>query len=75
VPGSAADRLKLQAGDVVLRYDGKPVTQAHLLIRAFAANKGGPARPLVVLRGGKELTLQAPSPLGVAFEDVAQPTR
>lgn len=75
VSGSAAERLKLQVGDVLLRYDGKSVTQTHLLSRAMTANKGGPARPLVVLRGGKEITLQAPSPLGIAHADVAQPAQ
>jgi S1-C subfamily serine protease len=70
-PGSQAEKLGLQDGDMLLRYDGKPVGQMHAFVegRKKEGKKDG-ARPLVVGRGGKTVTVQvSPGPLGVGLKE------
>jgi hypothetical protein len=76
MPGSQAERLGLQVGDILLRYDGQPVTQANLFIRICQAeSKTGPARPLVVRRKDQTITVQvSPGQLeGVTLNDAVAP--
>jgi S1-C subfamily serine protease len=75
VPGSQAQRLGLKAGDVLVRYDGRPVSQAGLFIRGRQAeSKGDPPRSLVVQRQERLFILQvSPGLLGVEVDDMAPP--
>jgi serine protease Do len=50
--GSPADRAGLQAGDVVLALDGKPVADATALARGIADHKPGDSVQLKVWRDG-----------------------
>jgi S1-C subfamily serine protease len=73
--GGVGERVGLRAGDVLLRYDGQPVTQVVAFNRARgAAGKGAALKPLVVLREGEERTIPVPPGLdGVELLDVAAP--
>jgi serine protease Do len=51
-PGSPAEKAGLQAGDVILSFDGKPVQNANELPRVVAATKPGTTVALDVWRGG-----------------------
>ncbi len=53
-PAAAAG---LQSGDVILEFDGKPVTAMHDLPRMVADEAVGKAVPLIVLRDGQQQTL------------------
>ena len=57
--GSAADRAGLKAGDVILRFDGKPVAAASDLPRMVGATKPGARVPVQVWRNkaAKDLTV------------------
>jgi hypothetical protein len=56
--GGQADRLGLRVGDVLLRYDGRPVANwARFVHGRRSEAAGGPPRPLEVLRQGKTLTV------------------
>jgi PDZ domain len=58
--GSAAARAGLRRHDLLLTYGGQAIQgldHFHQLIRAGAADQ---SRPLVLLRGGREMTLQVP---------------
>lgn len=48
----------VQAGDVILTFDGKPVADMRSLPRVVAETKIGTSVPVVVWRDGKEKTLQ-----------------
>ena len=56
LPGSAADKAGLQAGDRVLAIDGRPVTadQAESLRVMFEDGKPGTRHSIQVSRGGKK---------------------
>jgi hypothetical protein len=70
-----AERLKLRAGDILVRYDNQPVTQiAEFLRRRNGEAETDKPRPLVVLRKGERIIVQAaPGSLGVELGDVAIP--
>ncbi|HTH94702.1 MAG TPA: DegQ family serine endoprotease [Rhodocyclaceae bacterium] len=57
--GGPADKAGVQAGDVILKFDGKPIAEASDLPRIVALAKPGDRVPLQVWRGGasKDLTL------------------
>jgi len=57
--GSPADKAGLEAGDVILQFNGKPVVQSSDLPRIVGNTKPGSKVALQVWRGGasKELTL------------------
>jgi serine protease Do len=55
--GSAAAQAGIQAGDVILTYDGKEVTEMSDLPLMVAATKPGTEVEVEVLRGGERETL------------------
>jgi len=68
VPGSQAEALGLQPGDVITHYAGEKFTLNTRLIEMTSLTKT-PAIPLTILRAGKEITLTAqPGKLGVRLE-------
>jgi YD repeat-containing protein len=73
--GGQAERLGLQVGDILLRYDSQPVTQADFLIRIRQAErKTDPPRPLVVQRKEKIFTVQvSPGLVGAGLNDAVPP--
>ena len=68
VPGSQAERLGLQPGDVIARYAGEKITSNAQLIEKVGKTQA-PAIPLIILRAGKPVTLTAqPGKLGVRLQ-------
>jgi aminopeptidase YwaD len=57
-PGSPADSAGLKAGDVIVEFDGKPVTDLYEYSDALYARKPGDEVSVVVIRDGKRLTLK-----------------
>lgn len=57
--GSPADNAGLRADDVVIRYMGRKMTSKKQLLRAIRRTQAGEPAEIVLLRGGKELTLSA----------------
>ncbi len=55
--GGAAEKAGVQAGDVVTRFNGKPVDRASDLPRLVGETKPGSTVPMQLLRMGKMLTL------------------
>lgn len=58
IPGGPADDAKLKDGDVILEFDGKPITQMRRLPRLVADTEVGKTVPIKVWRDGKELALK-----------------
>jgi S1-C subfamily serine protease len=56
-PLATADLAGLQADDVVVRFDGLPVTNIDVLHQYVKAKKVGQHVPVVVLRDGRQITL------------------
>jgi YD repeat-containing protein len=74
LPNTQADRLKIQVGDILLSYDGRPLKQLLDLPTwpAGKARKDNRPRLLVILRKGETITVKvAAEPLGVNLADVA----
>ncbi len=57
-PGSGAAKANLRAGDIILRYDGRPVHQSADLPPLVGMSKPGNTVPLQILRDGKPQTVQ-----------------
>jgi serine protease Do len=57
VPGSPASRAGLRAGDVVTRYDGRPVGRSSDLPRVVAETPTGRQVPIEVIRDRRRQTL------------------
>lgn len=55
---SPADKGGLEAGDIILKFDGKPITTSSDLPRVVAATKPGKVVPVEVVRKGANKTLQ-----------------
>jgi serine protease Do len=53
-PGSPAAQSKLQPGDVILSYDGKPIDRSRQLPRLVAASQPDKPVKLTIWRDGKE---------------------
>jgi serine protease Do len=53
-PGSPAAQAKLQPGDVILSYDGKPIERSRQLPRFIAASQPDKPVKLTIWREGKE---------------------
>ncbi len=58
VEGSPAEKAGLQDGDVILRHDGEPVSDYAAFTRAVRALHPGDRAKFVVLRDGREKTLE-----------------
>jgi serine protease Do len=58
-PKSPAEKSGLQAGDVILSFDGKPVNSASELPRVVAATKPGTGVTMEVWRGGAKRQVKA----------------
>jgi serine protease Do len=56
--GGPADKAKLRAGDIILKFDGQDVKEMHNLPRIVADAEVGKQVPVVLWREGKEVTLQ-----------------
>ena len=54
-----AAKAKIHGGDVILKFNGSDVKEMRSLPRAVAETEIGKLVPVVVWRGGKEVTLQA----------------
>jgi serine protease Do len=59
VKGSPAERAGLRAGDLILRFDGEPVTSARKLTRLIEESAPEHTARLTVLRAGAEQELSA----------------
>jgi uncharacterized protein YbjQ (UPF0145 family) len=67
-PGSPAQRLGLQPGDVIYSCNGKPIEMMH---RLAEARTGVDESLIVVLRGDEAVAVTAkPGPLGISTEEV-----
>ena len=69
VSGGPADKAGLQAGDIVLEYNGKPVADAAQFRNAVAATDPNSEAEIVVFRDGQRKTLQVQ--IGLLDEQVA----
>jgi serine protease Do len=69
-PGSAAERAGLQPGDVVLEFNGKPVTDSGQLAAMVGASNPGDEARLQIWRKGDKRVLTAK--LGNASDDQDQ---
>ena len=58
-PGSAADKAGFQRQDIILSYDGRPVTSQDEFVNWVQATKPGTKVTLDILRDGKPLRLSA----------------
>jgi hypothetical protein len=76
LPGSQAARVGLQAGDVVLQYDGEAIRNgfhAGTVVPRRAGEKGRKI-PLHIRRAGQGMTLSLlPGRIGVEWEDRVVP--
>ena len=58
-PGSPADLAGIKAGDVVVEFSGKPVTDLETYSQAMYGHKPGDVVKIVVIRDGARLSLTA----------------
>jgi serine protease Do len=54
--GTPAETAQLQQGDIIIKIDGKPITQEGEVVAALRAKKVGDTLVVVVDRNGKEVT-------------------
>ena len=59
VPGNAADKAGLKVGDVILKVNGKEITDKENLIKTIKSYMPGEKIELLVKRGSEELKLSA----------------
>lgn len=57
-PDAPADKAGVQPGDVILKFDGKPITRWSDLPRLVGSTKPGTSAPLEVWRKGKLVNLK-----------------
>lgn len=55
---SPADKGGLEAGDIILKFDGKPISTSSDLPRVVASTKPGKTVPVEIVRKGANKTLQ-----------------
>lgn len=58
VAGSPADRAGIREGDIIIAFQGRPVTQADVLIVGIRAMAAGDAVSFTLLRDGKEVDVE-----------------
>lgn len=73
-PGAAGAQAGLQAGDVVVRIDGKDVTRDQTLSYIVANERPGTKIPVEIIRNGKRVTLNATVGKRPTQEEMAQQT-
>jgi serine protease Do len=56
--GGPADKAKIHAGDIILKFGGQDVKEMHNLPRIVADSEVGKQVPVVLWRDGKEITLE-----------------
>lgn len=56
-PGGPSEKAGVQAGDVIVEYNGQPVRDNNDLVSRVMATRPGTTVPLKVVRNGKTLTL------------------
>jgi serine protease Do len=56
--GGPAEKSKLRAGDIILKFDGQDIKEMHNLPRIVADTQVGKEVPVVVWRDGAEVTVQ-----------------
>lgn len=66
-PGSSAGKAGVQAGDIVVGYDGQTINQAPDLPPLVGLTKPGARVPLEIIRDGKKITI--PLVVGAAPRD------
>jgi serine protease Do len=59
VAGGPAEKAGVKPGDVIIEYNGKPVSNTTDLQKMVSATKPGTTVPVKVVRNGKEQTLRA----------------
>jgi serine protease Do len=57
-PDSPAEKAGLRSGDIVTKYDGRPMRDANHLRNTVAATKPGTKVPVELFRDGQPLTVQ-----------------
>ncbi len=57
-PNSPASKAGVQAGDIILKFNGKAIKESHNLPAEVARTKIGSTVPIEVLRNGQRKTLQ-----------------
>jgi len=57
-PGSPADKAGIKAGDIIVKYQGKEITQGNMLPALVAETPVGTKAKLVVFRDAKELSVE-----------------
>ena len=57
-PGGPADRVGIQAGDVIIRFKDHPVNHSSDLPQMVGVTRPNTKVPLVIMRKGKEQTIQ-----------------
>lgn len=74
--GSPAEKGGLDAGDVILRFDGKPIVSSSDLPRVVGATKPGKEVPVEILRRGATRTLNvAVGEMPTDEKDEARPAK
>lgn len=58
IPGGPAEKAKLKDGDVILTFDGKPITEMRRLPRVVADTPVDSTVPITVWRNGHEQSLK-----------------
>ncbi len=71
-PGQAAAAAGIRAGDVVLSVDGKEVTRDQTLSFLVANTPPGRRIPIILIRDGKRMTVQATVARRPSEEELAQ---
>src|SRR5699024_4939810 len=57
-PGGPGDEAGVEAGDIILSFDGQPMTTADELIVAVRSEAPGETVPMTVRRDGEEIELE-----------------
>jgi serine protease Do len=76
--GGPAEKAKIRAGDIILKFDGQDVKEMHNLPRIVADSDVGKEVPVVLWRDGKEVTVQTtlaerPNDAQLASTDATKP--
>ncbi|MCB2060509.1 MAG: DegQ family serine endoprotease [Novosphingobium sp.] len=73
-PGQAADKAGIKPGDVVVKVDGKEVTQEQTLSYLVANTEPGSRVSIELIRNGKRMTVNATVGTRPTEEELAQQT-